>query len=330
MTRDPVADRNLAMEAVRVTEATALAASRYMGCGDEEIADRAAVEAMHQALAVLSIDGTIRIGEGAPGEAEKLYAGERVGSGQGLKVDVALLPLEGPTIIAKGEPNGLSVLAMAEEGGFLNTPDIYMDKIAIGFGLPAGLVDLDEEPGKNLGELAKAKGVEVGDLVVCALDRPRHKEMIAKIRDAGARMMLIADGDVSGVVATTQPESGVDIYMGIGGALEGVLAAAAMSCIGGQMQTRLVFRDDAEKSRAAECGITELERKYEVSDMAKGEITFATTGITSGAMLAGVRSHDSGIVITQSMVMRSKTGTVRYIEAHHNLIRKAVPGRAGA
>lgn len=321
-------ERSLAVEAVRVTEATALAASRRMGHGDEENADRAAVDAMHRALSNLYIDGTIRIGEGTQEETNRLYAGEKVGSGDGPKVDVALLPLEGPTIIAKGEPNGLSVLAMAQEGGFLGAPDIYMDKIAVGGDLPDGVVDLDADPGTNLGELAKARGIDVGDLVVCALDRPRHKELIARIRESGARIMLIGDGDVSGVIATTQPDSGVDIYMGIGGAREGVLAAAALSCVGGQMQTRLVIRDEAERTRAVDAGIADLERKYNVADMASGDVTFATTAVTSGAMLRGVRTDVGrrGIVITNSIVMRSHSGTVRYVEAHHNFARKVAPG----
>lgn len=328
MSNAAAAERNLAVEAVRVTEATALAASRRMGHGDEENADRAAVDAMHRALSNLYINGTIRIGEGTREETDRLYAGEQVGSGEGPKVDVALLPLEGPTIIAKGEPNGLSVLAMAQEGGFLSAPDIYMDKIAVGGSLPAGVVDLDADPGSNLAELAKARGVDVGDLVVCALDRPRHKELIARIREAGARIMLIGDGDVSGVIATTQPDSGVDIYMGIGGAREGVLAASALSCVGGQMQARLVFRDDAERARAVDAGIEDLECKYDVGDMASGDVTFATTAVTSGAMLRGVRTDVGrrGIVITNSIVMRSHSGTVRYVEAHHNFARKAAPG----
>ena len=322
MSESTKSDRNLAMEAVRVTEAAALAASRLMGCGDEEAADRAAMEAMHDVLTGLAIDGIIRIGEGPRDENPKLYIGEKVGSGDRPEVEVALLPLEGPTIIAKGEPNGLSVIAMAQNGGFLSVPNIYMNKIAVGCGLPECVVDLDEEPARNLKELARAKGVAVDDLVVCALDRPRHHELIAKVREAGARIMLIADGDVSGVVATTQPRSGVDIYMGIGSAREGVLAAAALSCVGGGMQARLVVRNDDEKDRAAQCGITDLDRKYDAANMASGAVTFAATGVTSGAMLSGVRTV-AGCAVTHSMVMRSTTGTLRYIETHHDFARQA-------
>jgi fructose-1,6-bisphosphatase II / sedoheptulose-1,7-bisphosphatase len=305
------------MEVVGVTEAAALAASRLMGRGDEEAADGAATDAMHEALMVLAVDGTIRIGEGAAGEADKLYVGEKVGSGEPPEVDVALLPLEGPTIIAKGEPNGVSVIAMAENGGFLNVPNVYMDKIAVGCGMPPGVVDLDQEPARNLANLAQAKGVEVGDLVVCALDRPRHQELIAKTREAGARIMLIADGDVSGVIATTQPASGVDVYMGIGSAREGVLAAAALGCIGAQMQTRLILRGDDDRNRAVQSGIQDFDRKYDVGDMASGELTFAATGITGGALLRGVRTVNRGTV-TQSMVLNSASRTLRYVEAHHD------------
>ncbi len=329
MPKISTAGRNLALEAVRVTEAAALAASRLMGRGDDQAADQAAVDAMHEALKVLAFTGTIRIGEGGEGESAKLYVGETVGTGEGPRVDVAAMPLEGQTIIAKGEPNALSVIAMAEGGGFLNIPDIYMDKIAVGGGLPEDVVDLDEGPAKNLRKLAKAKGVEVGDLVVCILDRPRHNDLIARTRDAGARIMLIRDGDVAGVIATTQPESGVDIYMGIGGAPQGVLAAAALSCVGGQMHGRLVVRNDEDKAQADRCGITDFDKKYGVPDMAQGDVTFAATGVTSGAMLAGVRRH-RGIAVTQSMVMRSRTGTLRYIEAHHLLGRLGAAGLKNA
>ena len=245
-----VMDRNLALEAVRVTEAAALAASRLMGRGDEKEADQVAVDAMRRALNGLSIEGTVVIGEGERDEAPMLYIGEKVGAGNGPKIDIALDPLEGTTITAKGLTNALAVVAMAEEGGFLNAPDVYMDKIAVGAGLPDGVVDLDNEPAKNLAALAKAKKGDVPDLVVCILDRPRHEELIRKVREAGARIMLISDGDISGVIATSQPESGVDIYLGQGGAPEGVLAAAALRCIGGQMQGRLVFRNDDERARA--------------------------------------------------------------------------------
>ncbi|MGE5203214.1 MAG: class II fructose-bisphosphatase [Acidobacteriota bacterium] len=320
MTEAGWTDRNLAMEAVRVTEAAALSASRLMGRGDEKAADQAAVDAMRQALNALAIDGTVVIGEGERDEAPMLYIGEKVGTGQGPKIDIALDPLEGTTITAKGGANALSVIAMAEHGGFLNAPDVYMDKIAIGGGLGEA-VDLDETPAANLKALAKAKRAEVSDLVVCILDRPRHGELIAKVREAGARIQLISDGDVSGVIATSRPESGIDMYMGSGGAPEGVLAAAALRCIGGHMQGRLLFRNDDERGRAQRLGIADLNRKYGLLDLAKGDVMFAATGVTNGTMLQGVRRFPGGAV-THSMVMRSKTGTVRIIEAHHNFKRK--------
>ncbi|HTY67121.1 MAG TPA: class II fructose-bisphosphatase [Alphaproteobacteria bacterium] len=314
-------DRNLALEVVRVTEWAALAASRLMGRGDEKAADQAAVDAMRSALNGLAIQGVVVIGEGERDEAPMLYIGEKVGRGVGPRVDIALDPLEGTTITAKGGPNALSVIAMAEEGGFLNAPDVYMDKIAVGGGLPDGVVDLDESPKANLKNLAKAKKAEISDLVVCILDRPRHSDLIAKVREAGARIMLISDGDVSGVIATSRPESGVDIYMGSGGAPEGVLAAAALRCIGGQMQARLLFRNDDEKQRAGKWGIKDLNRKYSMLDLAKGDVMFAATGVTDGSMLRGVRrSATTGS--THSIIMRSKTGTVRVIEATHNFTRK--------
>jgi fructose-1,6-bisphosphatase II / sedoheptulose-1,7-bisphosphatase len=314
-------DRNLALEAVRVTEAAALSASRLMGRGDEKAADQAAVDAMRYALNALAIEGTVVIGEGERDEAPMLYIGEKVGTGHGPRIDIALDPLEGTTITAKGGPNALAVIAMAEAGGFLNAPDVYMDKIAVGAGLPEGIIDLDETPARNLKNVAKAKGGEVADLVVCILDRPRHSELIAKVREAGARIMLIGDGDVSGVIATSRPDSGVDLYIGSGGAPEGVLAAAALRCIGGQMQGRLIFRNDDEKGRAARIGIVDLNRKYGLLDLAKGDVMFAATGVTTGTMLQGVRLFPGG-AITHSMVMRSKSGTVRIIEAQHNFTRK--------
>ncbi len=313
-------DRNLALEAVRVTEAAALSASRLMGRGDEKAADQAAVDAMREALNSLAIEGTVVIGEGERDEAPMLYIGEKVGTGHGPRIDIALDPLEGTTITAKGGANALAVIAMAAEGGFLNAPDVYMDKIAIGGGL-GDIVDLDEPPATNLKNLAKAKHAEVSDLVVCILDRPRHSELIAKVREAGARIMLISDGDVSGVIATARPDSGVDIYMGSGGAPEGVLAAAALRCIGGFMQGRLIFRNDDERERARRCGIGDFSRKYGLLDLAKGDVMFAATGVTGGTMLQGVRRFAGGAV-THSMVMRSKTGTVRVIEAQHNFHRK--------
>ena len=313
-------ERNLALEAVRVTEAAALAASRLMGRGDEKAADQAAVNAMREALNGLPIAGTVVIGEGERDEAPMLFIGEKVGGG-GPKIDIALDPLEGTTLTAKGGPNALAVIAMAEEGGFLNAPDTYMEKIAVGGGLPDGVVDLDATPGENLEELSKARGVDVADLVVCVLDRPRHADIIKQCREAGARIVLIGDGDVSGVMATSSADSGIDMYLGTGGAPEGVLAAAALRCIGGQMQGRLVFRNDDERGRAARLGITDFDRKYALLELAGGEVMFAATGVTDGSLLKGVRRSANG-ASTQSLVMRSKTGTVRVIDAIHNFDRK--------
>ncbi len=273
------------------------------------------------ALNSLPIDGTVVIGEGERDEAPMLYIGEKVGSGHGPKIDIALDPLEGTTITAKGGGNALAVLAMADHGGFLNAPDVYMEKIAVGGGLPDGVVDLDETPATNLKNLALAKKGDIADLVVCILDRPRHAELIAKVREAGARIMLIGDGDVSGVMATSDPETGIDIYMGSGGAPEGVLAAAALRAIGGQMQGRLLFRNDDERGRARRIGITDLNRKYGLLDLAHGDVMFAATGVTNGSMLRGVRRFPGG-AFTHSVVMRSKTGTVRYVEAKHDFTRK--------
>jgi fructose-1,6-bisphosphatase II / sedoheptulose-1,7-bisphosphatase len=315
-------DRNLALEAVRVTEAAALRASLLMGRGDEKAADQAAVDAMRQALNSLGIDGTVVIGEGERDEAPMLYIGEKVGTGRGPAVDIALDPLEGTTITAKGGPNALAVIAFADQGGFLNAPDVYMDKLAVGGGLPPGVVDIDDTPAVNLRNLARAKQCDVSDLLVCILDRPRHLELIARVRETGARIQLITDGDVSGVIATSQPESGVDMYIGSGGAPEGVLAAAALQCIGGQMQGRLLFRNDDEKARAARWGVKDLNRKYSIDDLAHGNVMFAATGVTTGSFLRGVRRFAGG-AYTHSVVMRSQTGTVRYIEAHHNFRLKA-------
>ena len=314
-------DRNLAMEIVRVSEAAALSASLLVGRGDEKAADQVAVNAMRRSLNVLDIDGTVVIGEGERDEAPMLYIGEKVGTGRGPQVDIALDPLEGTTITAHGGPNALAVIAMAEKGGFLNAPDVYMDKIAVGGGLPDHVVDIDASPAENIRNLAKAKGAQVSDIQVCILDRPRHKELIAKVRETGARIMLIGDGDVSGVIATAQAHTGLDLYLGAGGAPEGVLAAAALQCIGGQMQARLIFRNDDEKQRAARIGITDLNRKYGMNDLAHGNVMFSATGVTNGAMLQGVRRFAGG-AITHTVVMRSNSGTVRFIEAHHNFRKK--------
>jgi fructose-1,6-bisphosphatase II / sedoheptulose-1,7-bisphosphatase len=318
-------DRNLALEAVRVTEAAALAASRMMGRGNEKEADQAAVDAMRQALNGLNMDGTVVIGEGERDEAPMLYIGEKVGTGNGPKIDIALDPLEGTTITAKGGQNALAVIAMASHGGFLNAPDVYMEKIAVGGDLPDGLIDIDAEPRENLKNLARAKKVDIQDLVACILDRPRHADLIAKVRESGARIMLISDGDVSGIIATSRPDSGVDIYLGSGGAPEGVLAAAALRCIGGQMQGRLLFRNDDERGRAKRWGIEDLNRTYSMMELAKGDVMFAATGVTDGTMLRGVRRFSGGAA-THSMVMRSQTGTVRYIEATHDFTRKHPTG----
>jgi fructose-1,6-bisphosphatase II / sedoheptulose-1,7-bisphosphatase len=313
-------DRNLALELVRVTEAAALAASRWMGLGKKNEADGAAVEAMRKAFDAVAIDGTVVIGEGEMDEAPMLYIGEKVGRG-GPEMDIAVDPLEGTSLTAKGAANAITVIALAERGNFLHAPDIYMQKIAVGPGLPAGVVDIDDPVAKNLRNLARAKRCDISDLVACMLDRPRHEELIARTREAGARINLISDGDVATVIATTVPDSGIDIYMGSGGAPEGVLAAAALRCVGGQMQGRLLFEDDAQRERARQMGVTDPNRVFSVSDMARGEVMFAATGVTSGAMLRGVRRFGSGAV-THSVVMRSKSGTVRYIEAHHNFATK--------
>lgn len=315
-------ERNLALEAARVTEAAALAASRWMGRGDEKAADQAAVDAMRTALNALAIEGTVVIGEGERDEAPMLYIGEKVGAGNGPEIDIALDPLEGTTITAKGGPNSLAVIAMAEHGGFLHAPDVYMDKIAVGGGLPADIVDLDRTPTENMENLAAAKGKRIEDLLVCILDRPRHADLIKAVRDAGARIQLIGDGDVSGVMATSDPESGIDLYMGSGGAPEGVLACAALRCIGGQFQGRLLFRNDDERARAVRTGIEDFDRKYGLYDLANGDVMFAATGVTDGSLLRGVRIFADNRATTQTIVMRSKTGTVRKIETQHDFGRK--------
>jgi fructose-1,6-bisphosphatase II / sedoheptulose-1,7-bisphosphatase len=308
-------DRAFALEAVRVTEAAAIAAAAQIGRGDEHAADQAAVEAMRAAFNALPIDGTVVIGEGERDEAPMLYIGEKVGQG-GLTVDIALDPLEGTTLTAKAMANALAVMAMAEPGTMLHAPDTYMDKIAIGGGFKEGLIDLDAEPGDNINALAKAKGVKPNEITACIMDRPRHEELIAKVRKAGAAVKLITDGDVAGVIATTDPATGVDIYIGQGGAPEGVLAAAALRCIGGQMQARLIFKKEDEKRRAEKIGIKDFNRKYAMTDLVSGDVVFSATGVTDGSMLAGVH-RDGDYVTTESVVMRSATGTVRWIKARH-------------
>ncbi len=308
-------DRMLVLEIVRVTEAAAIAAARLVGRGDEKAADQAAVDAMRTQLNNLDIEGIIVIGEGERDEAPMLYIGEEVGRG-GPKVDIALDPLEGTTIAAKAMQNSLAVIAIGESGTMLRAPDVYMDKIAIGGGYEAGLVDLDRKPKQNLEALAKAKGVPIGELTACVLDRPRHNELIREIREAGARIHLIGDGDIAGVIATTDPNTGVDIYMGSGGAPEGVLAAAALRSIGGQIQGRLLFRSDDEKARAAKWGVKDLNRKYNLQDMVSGDVIFAATGVTDGSMLEGVRLIPGGCT-TETIVMRSWSQTIRTIKTQH-------------
>ncbi|GAA5264004.1 fructose-1,6-bisphosphatase II/sedoheptulose-1,7-bisphosphatase [Acidiphilium sp. MT5] len=315
-----LAERNLALELVRVTEAAGLAAARWIGRGDKNAADGAAVAAMRSAFDAVAIEGTVVIGEGEMDEAPMLYIGERVGAG-GPAMDIAVDPLEGTSIAAKGAPNAIAVIALAERGNFLHAPDIYMDKIAVGPGLPEGVVALDAPVIENLRNLARAKKCDVTDLMVCTLERERHAEIIARCREAGARITLIGDGDVSGVIAVAQPEAGIDLYLGSGGAPEGVLAAAALRCIGGQMQGRLLYEDDQQIARARAMGITDPSRIFGLTDMARGDVMFAATGVTSGPMLRGVRWSHHGAT-THSIVMRSRSGTVRTIEATHNFQTK--------
>ena len=312
-------DRVLVLEMVRVTEAAAIAASKLVGRGDEKAADHAAVEAMREAFNGLEFDGTVVIGEGERDEAPMLYIGEKVGSGIGTgpKIDIALDPLEGTTITAKAGPNALAVLAIAEEGGLLNAPDVYMDKLAIGPGYEAGIVGLDRSPSENVKALAKAKGVEPNEIIACVLDRPRHEKLIAELRSLGCGIMLIPDGDVAGVIAVTNPETTIDIYMGSGGAPEGVLAAAALKCVGGQFQGRLLFRNDDEKARARKWGVTDLDRIYHLDDLVKGDAIFAATGVTDGSLLEGVKRRAGGCMTTESVVMRASSRTVRWVKGEH-------------
>lgn len=312
-------ERYFVLEAVRVTEQAALAAAEWTGRGDEMAADRAAVEAMRAELGVLPIDGTVVIGEGERDKAPMLYIGEKVGTGEGPQLDIALDPLEGTTICAHAAAGALAVMALAEKGGFLHAPDVYMNKIAVGPGLPDHIVDLDASPAENLTQLAKAKGKDVRELLVIILNRPRHEELIAKTREAGARIQLIGDGDVAGVIATTRGNA--DMYCGAGGAPEGVLAAAALRCIGGQFQGRLLFKNDEEVARAKRMGIHEPAKKYTLEELAHGDVIFTATGVTDGAMLEGVHKTPLGAT-TETIIMRSATGTVRTIHAEHNFLRK--------
>ena len=312
-------DRVLVLEMVRVTEAAAVAASRLIGRGDEKAADAAAVEAMRKAFDTLYMDGTVVIGEGERDEAPMLFIGEKVGGaqGKGPKIDIALDPLEGTTITAKAGPNALAVLTAAEEGCLLNAPDVYMDKLAVGPGYPEGIIDLAKSPTENVKAVAAAKGVEPGDIIVCVLDRPRHSDLIAELRDLGCGVVLIGDGDVAGVIAVTDEDTTIDMYMGQGGAPEGVLAAAALRCVGGQFNGRLVFRNDDEKARAAKWGIDDLDRIYTRDELVKGDCIFAATGVTSGSLLEGVKYLRDGRMTTESVVMRASSGTVRWIKGEH-------------
>ena len=317
-TASSVLDRVLVLEMVRVTEAAAIACLPMVGRGDEKAADAAAVEAMRAALNELDMDGTVVIGEGERDEAPMLFIGEKVGTGTGPAIDIALDPLEGTTICATAGPNSLAVLAIAEKGGLLNAPDVYMDKIAVGPGYPEGIIDLDRSPSENVRAVAEAKGVSPRDIIVCVLDRPRHEAMIAELRELGCGVMLIGDGDVAGVIATTNPDTTIDVYMGSGGAPEGVLACAALRCVGGQFKGRLLFRNDDERGRAAKWGVTDLNRQYDLTDLAKGDCIFAATGVTDGSLLSGVKRKGK-IMTTESVVMRASSGTVRWVKGEHRL-----------
>jgi len=313
-----VLDRVLVLEMVRVTEAAAISAAKLIGRGDEKAADAAAVEAMRHAFNELDFDGTVVIGEGERDEAPMLYIGEKVGKGTGPKIDIALDPLEGTTITAKAGPNALAVLAIAEEGCLLNAPDVYMDKLAIGPGYEKGLVHLDMTPTERVTAFAAAKGCKPHHVTVMVLDRPRHEKLIAELRALGCGVHLIPDGDVAGVISVTDPESTVDMYMGSGGAPEGVLAAAALSCVGGQFQGRLLFRNDDEKARAAKWGVTDLNRVYNLEDLVKGDAIFAATGVTDGSLLGGVKRRKDGVLTTDSVVMRASSRTIRWVKGEHH------------
>ena len=315
-------DRVLTLELVRVTEEAAVAAARLRGRGDEMAADRAAVEAMRRELNRLPIHGKVVIGEGERDEAPMLYIGEEVGNKRGPRVDIALDPLEGTTIAAKNLPNAIAVVAIAESGTLLYAPDVYMDKIAIGPGYPVGLVDLDRSPADNIRALAQAKGVPVSEIAACVLDRPRHAKLIEEIRNTGAAIRMIGDGDVAGIIDVTEPErTGIDIYLGIGGAPEGVLAAAALRCTGGQMQGRLVISSDEQRDRARRMGVSDVNHKFDMSELASGDVLFAATGVTDGNLLSGVHFGQRAIT-THTIVMRSSSGTVRWIRAHHQNVDK--------
>jgi fructose-1,6-bisphosphatase II / sedoheptulose-1,7-bisphosphatase len=314
---DLALERVLTLELVRVTERAAVSAARLSGRGNEKAADQAAVDALRRELNKLPIDGTIVIGEGERDEAPMLFIGETVGNKHGPRVDIAVDPLEGTTLCAKNMPGAIATMAMAEGGTLLNAPDVYMEKIAIGPGYPIGLVDLDAPAEENIRRLAEAKGVQPSDITALILDRPRHADLIASVRKVGAAVRLITDGDVAGVIHTADPaDTGIDIYIGVGGAPEGVLAAAALRCIGGQMQCRLVLDTQEKRERAAKMGIKDPRKKYEIADMVQGDCLFAATGVTDGALLDGVRFRKN-VIETETVVMRSVTGTVRWIRAEH-------------
>jgi fructose-1,6-bisphosphatase II / sedoheptulose-1,7-bisphosphatase len=314
-------ERVLSIEIVRVTERAAVSSARLRGRGAEKAADQAAVDAMRRELNKLPIDGTVVIGEGELDEAPMLFIGEKVGNKGGLKVDIAVDPLEGTTLCAKNMPGAIATVAIAEAGTLLHAPDVYMDKIAIGPGYPAGVVDLDAPPEQNILNLAKAKGVNPENITALLLDRPRHAEIIAAVRKTGAAVSLITDGDVAGVIHTAEPKTGIDIYLGIGGAPEGVLAAAALRCIGGQMQCRLILDTEERRERSKKMGIKDPRKKYQIEDMVRGDCLFAATGVTDGAMLRGVK-FGKEIIETETVVMRSVTGTVRRIFAEHRQFEK--------
>jgi fructose-1,6-bisphosphatase II / sedoheptulose-1,7-bisphosphatase len=305
-------DRSLVLEAVRVTEAAAIAAFELVGRGDERAADQVAVEAMRTALNSLDIQGVVVIGEGERGEAPMLYIGEKVGRGKGPRIDVALDPLEGVTLTAKAMPNALTVMAWAPAGTLLHAPDSYMDKIGCGPGYPQGVIDLTATPAENVRSFAKAKGCAPSEVTVCVLDRPRHGDIIASLREVGARIHLIPDGDIAGVIHTADPATGIDLYMGQGGAPEGVLACAALKCFGGQFQGRLTFRSAEERSRAARLGVKDPDKVYSLDEIVQAEAIFAATGVTKGALLDGVR-RQGGFLTTHSLVMNSSSRTVREV-----------------
>jgi len=304
---------------VNATEKAAVAASKLIGLGDEKAADQVAVDAMRTALNEIDFKGRIVIGEGERDEAPMLYIGEEVGSGKNDEVDIALDPLEGTTITAKGMPNSLSVIAAAQKGGLLHAPDTYMNKIAVGGQLPKDVVDLDASVEDNVKSIADVKKIKASDVTACVLERPRHSDQIESLRSIGAKIVLIPDGDVAGVIMTTQTNNPVDIYLGIGGAPEGVLAAAALQCIGGQMQARLVINSDDEKSRAQKIGIKDLDKKYKLDELAHGDIIFSATGVTEGTMVRGVRNVNNNY-ITHSLVLRSNDSSTQYIETYHKII----------